>query len=355
MKNKVSLEHTRTTLVIFLALLVFLIVVCFWVAKPFLLAITMGGILALLEYPVFKKLRDKVVFPRVASALVTIGTLLLVIIPVSVFLTLAFKQGMALAQLASENDKLSVQSVTSHFSNSSLFDMMRTTPEELNVKIHESIQKVGKSAMALALDIAGQIPNIIMQIIMACITCFFLLVDGRRLGLWMKDKIPLDRDIIKRFYTSFKDTAQASVLATFAAGAAQSAIILVGFLVLGVPGVFLAVGVTFIFAWIPILGCGPVWITASIYLYNEGAVFKVVLMVVFGLLASVADNFVRPFVLKGKSNLHFLVSLVAVFGGIRFFGILGVFLGPILAAVTISILQIWPAVAQRFGLMTQDL
>ena len=55
---------------------------------------------------------------------------------------------------------------------------------------------------------------------------------------------------------------------------------------------------------------------------------------------------------NGKvSKMHPLVSLVAVFGGIERFGIMGILLGPILAAVLIALLQIWPAVGQRFGLL----
>jgi predicted PurR-regulated permease PerM len=74
-------------------------------------------------------------------------------------------------------------------------------------------------------------------------------------------------------------------------------------------------------------------------------------MVAFGLMAGLVDNFVRPLVLKGRSKMHPLVSLVAIFGGIEMFGILGIFLGPILAAVLIALLQLWPEVGQRFGLL----
>ena len=74
-------------------------------------------------------------------------------------------------------------------------------------------------------------------------------------------------------------------------------------------------------------------------------------MVVCGLMTGLVDNFVRPLILQGRSKMHPLVSLVAIFGGIEMFGILGIFLGPILAAVLIALLQIWPEVGQRFGLL----
>ena len=74
-------------------------------------------------------------------------------------------------------------------------------------------------------------------------------------------------------------------------------------------------------------------------------------MVVCGLMTGIVDNVVRPMILKGRSKMHPLVSLVAIFGGIEMFGILGIFLGPILAAILIALLQIWPEVGQRFGLL----
>ena len=74
-------------------------------------------------------------------------------------------------------------------------------------------------------------------------------------------------------------------------------------------------------------------------------------MVVCGLMAGIVDNVVRAIILQGRSKMHPLVSLVAIFGGIERFGIMGIFLGPILAAVLIALLQLWPTVGQRFGLL----
>jgi predicted PurR-regulated permease PerM len=118
-----------------------------------------------------------------------------------------------------------------------------------------------------------------------------------------------------------------------------------------VPAAFLAAGATFLFAWIPLVGCSPVWLAGAIYLYAQDALLKAILMVVCGLMAGLVDNVVRPMILQGRSTMHPLVSLVAVFGGMERFGIMGILLGPILAAVLIALLQIWPEVAHRFGLL----
>jgi predicted PurR-regulated permease PerM len=128
-------------------------------------------------------------------------------------------------------------------------------------------------------------------------------------------------------------------------------VMLLGFLLLGVPAAFLAAGATFLFAWTPLVGSTPVWLAGAIYLYAPEALLRTLLMVACGLLAGLVDNFVRAMILKGRSKMHPLVSLVAIFGGIEMFGIMGIFLGPILAAVLIALLQCWPEVGQRFGLL----
>jgi predicted PurR-regulated permease PerM len=141
------------------------------------------------------------------------------------------------------------------------------------------------------------------------------------------------------------------IWATLAAAAAQSAMMLLSYLTLGVPAASLAAGATFLFAWIPLVGSSPVWLAGAIYLYAHDAILKAILMVVFGLMAGIVDNVVRPMILRGRSKMHPLVSLVAIFGGIEMFGIMGIFLGPILAAVLIALLQLWPEIGQRFGLL----
>ena len=116
---------------------------------------------------------------------------------------------------------------------------------------------------------------------------------------------------------------------------------------------FLAGGATFVCSWIPLVGSSPVWLIGAIYLFSQGSTLRACIMVAFGLLAGIVDNIIRPAVLNGRSNMHPLVSLVAIFGGIGMFGILGIFMGPILAAVMISLLQIWPIIGERFGLMAK--
>src|SRR4029453_13827741 len=78
-------------------------------------------------------------------------------------------------------------------------------------------------------------------------------------------KLPLAADVRVQVVQSFQDTAISVIWATLAASAAQSAVILLSYLTLGVPAAFLAAGATFLLAWIPLVGSSPVWLTGAMY------------------------------------------------------------------------------------------
>lgn len=101
-------------------------------------------------------------------------------------------------------------------------------------------------------------------------------------------------------------SAVAAIRATLISSTVASAIMLVTYLSLGVPGAFFAAGIF--------------------------------------------DNVVRPFLLKGRgvTEMHPYISLIALLGGVHLFGVLGMFLGPVLMALLLALLQVWPAVARGY-------
>lgn len=334
----------------FLALLIAVLVINGLMVLPYVLAVTMGGILAVLAQPVWQWLTGHHIPPRVAAAVVVLGVVLVLIAPLAVFVTKAIQQGIAIGHRLADGG-VSVRSLLDHVSGWAPIETLIGSPDAFETQARRWMQSAGTTATATILGLAAHLPNLVLQVALASIACFFLLVDGPRLRGWMTDKLPIAADVRVHVGQSFQETAISVIWATIAAAAAQSAVMLLSYLTLGVPAAFLAAGATFLFAWIPLVGSTPVWLAGAIYLYTQDALLKALLMVVCGLMTGLVDNFVRPLILQGRSKMHPLVSLVAIFGGIEMFGILGIFLGPILAAVLIALLQIWPEVGQRFGLL----
>jgi predicted PurR-regulated permease PerM len=344
-------REKTATLVVFLSLLFALLFLVLWMIGPYFLAILAGGILSLMARPAYKSLCIRGIRPKTAAGIVTISLVLIAIVPGTLCLTVAVKQAIALSRGISTHDVFSIAHFADLISQWTPAEMLGFTGDDIAEKLREWVQASINIGTSVALGIAGYVPRIALQLTLAIITCFFFLTDGPQFISWFSDRIPLDGTVRTRIASSFRDTAISSIWATFAASGSQSIVIFLGYLVLGVPSSFLAGAATFILAWVPVIGSTPVWVIAAGYLYSNDMIIRAAIMVVIGFLAGITDNIVRPVVLGGRSDLHPLVSLIAIIGGVGLFGILGVFLGPIATAVLTSLLQVWPEVAAKFGLL----
>jgi len=82
-----------------------------------------------------------------------------------------------------------------------------------------------------------------------------------------------------------------------------------------------------------------VWVPASIYLLASGSWIKAIILVGWGLVVFLIDNVLRPYLIGGRTQMHPLLIFFAVFGGLNLFGFLGLFIGPVILAVTITLLR----------------
>ncbi|MCC6278851.1 MAG: AI-2E family transporter [Oligoflexia bacterium] len=73
-------------------------------------------------------------------------------------------------------------------------------------------------------------------------------------------------------------------------------------------------------------------------------------MTLVGVFISFSDNLIRPLVIKGRDNMHPFLALIAIFGGVKLFGFFGVFVGPIVAAMLVALLELWPHIGGQLGI-----
>jgi predicted PurR-regulated permease PerM len=326
----------RAHLVTFLGALLVCLAVVLWMIGPYLLALFLGGTLAMLAYPSYLWLRARSWGPRSSATAVTFLMLLLVIAPLTGFSILAVRQGIAIGGELAELQEFSPKAITVALSRWQLVRMVIGDPGLVNARLKSTLQAAGQFTSAAVLTLGAGVPAFLLQLTLTLIAFFYFLLDGE--------------NVQAKLVEAFRDTMVSAVLAGLADASSLAAMISAGFLLLDVPGAFLAGGMTFIFAWIPVLGTLPALFAGSLYLYMQGSHIRLALMIVLALATSAVDHMVRPLVLKGRTGLHPLVGLVAIFSGIQMFGILGVFIGPILAAMLLALLRIWPSIGYRFGI-----
>ena len=336
---------------VFLILGLFLLVLMIFIARPFLLAIVAGGMMALVLNPAYLRLHLK--FNKHVSAFVATALMVLVVLlPM-----------LGLAVVALKDANIVVTHLMSDSSTSSLQIWWKEVVPKVasmipfveNPDIEQHALVLGKFLMdwssRMVFRLASEIPALLLQLTLGTLSCYFLLVDGPRFFSFAKNLLPLPAEIHNEISQAFHDATRATLFASLAAAILQSCIVALTFMLLKIPAVALAAGATFIFAWVPVVGSVPVFVAAGLWLSSLGAWGKLVALIIAASVTGVADNLVRPSILKGASDMHPLVSLVAILGGVELFGLLGVMIGPVLVAIFLACARVWPSVARSAGWM----
>jgi|CXWL01.1.fsa_nt_gi predicted PurR-regulated permease PerM len=315
-----------------------------WMVGPYLMALFLGGTLAMLAYRPYQWLRARGWSDRPAAASIAALFLLLVAAPLAGFATIAVRQGVEVGREMAELKGFSPRAMGAAISR---WEPVRAVVGDPHEMLKSSIQSAGQLMTSVVLKLGKSVPEFLLQLILALVAFYFFLVDGERFveGLWRL--VAVERGVRKRLAAAFQESAASAVLAGLAAAVIQSVLIMAGYLILQVPGAFLAGALTFIFAWIPVLGSAPASLAGLLYLYAQGSTVKMAVMLALALTASVSDNLVRALVLQGRAGMHPLAGFVSVIGGIRMFGILGVVIGPIMAAMLLSLLRVRLLIADR--------
>jgi predicted PurR-regulated permease PerM len=265
------------------------------------------------------------------------------------FSVLAVRQGISAVADMPDLAGFSPQSITRDLSRSDLVRTLVGNRAQVNDHIKSGFYSLGQYLTRGVLNLAKGIPEFMLQITLAVIACFFFLKDGKRFVTWLLSLSPFHPAVQERLMDTFHNTALSTVAASLVSSSIQATITALTFLALGVPAAFLAGGASFILSWLPVVGSAPVWLAGAIYLFLHGSLVPMCILLVVGILAGLSDNVVRALMLRGQAAMHPLVGLVAVFGGINMFGILGVFIGPILAAMFIALLKLWPELLGRMS------
>lgn len=175
---------------------------------------------------------------------------------------------------------------------------------------------------------------------------FFLLAEGGRMLNSVIKISPLQEQYIRELVAEFDRACRAIVSATLLSALAQGILAGIGFYVCGLrSSVALLMLLTMVLALVPFTGAAAVWVPVSLYLYfYQGATWAAVGLAVYGtIIISGADNVIKPLVLHGQSNLHPLLALLSVIGGIQALGPIGILVGP----MVVVFLQVLLKLVQR--------
>jgi len=317
---------------------VFLVVVyiCFLIAKPFLPAIFTGMILAYLFFPIYgffcRNIKgNTVVWLRkevVISVIITILVLALLLVP-SVFIVqkLTDETVLVYSYVRSRDFSLLVSNVVGY---------------DVSEYVKQSVDRGLYYILKLGSDFVLTIPKFLLNFFVALFVMYFFLIDGQRLIERIKDTLPMDAKGKNQIFSRFKKTTDALMYGNLVVALIQGGLALIGFLIFGISGAFLWGIITVIVSFLPVLGTAIVWLPLGLVQLAKGDMFSGLGIIIYGgLVISTIDNLIRPKLVSSRADIHPIIILVGVLGGISLMGFIGFIVGPLILALLLEFFDIY--------------
>lgn len=188
---------------------------------------------------------------------------------------------------------------------------------------------------------AGDVlPDLLVGVAVMIIALYYFLADGPAMIQSLMRLSPLDDRYEEQLLREFATVSRAVVLATLLSALAQGILAGIGYFFAGVGSVALLTMLTMLFALIPFIGGAAVWVPCCLWLFLEGRTTAAILLTIYcAVVVSMADNVIKPLVLQGQSNLHPLLALLSVLGGVKALGPIGIVVGPMVVAFLQALLK----------------
>ncbi|MFP3941094.1 MAG: AI-2E family transporter [Thermoanaerobaculia bacterium] len=316
------------------------------VIRRFLLAVLLAAVFAGLAYPLYHWLLRRMRGRRTLASVSTILLLLLgFALPLAGFLTVVAAEAVQVSQGAGEwfeeqEDRL--EDLRSMVERLPFVDRLLPESGELAEQFGEVAGRTGGALMGKVAAATRGTLNFLLQIFILLYAMFFFLVDGPAILRRILFYVPLDPKeeaaLLERFISVTRATLRGSLLI----GIIQGFLAGLGFWATGVPGPAFWGTVMVVLSVIPALGAALVWVPAVVYLFLLGEVGAGVgLLAWCAVVVSLADNFLRPWLVGRDARMSDLLILLSTLGGIFLFGAVGFIVGPIVAALFVSIWHIY--------------
>lgn len=323
--------------IITVIILAVLAVLSFFLLKDILLAIIFGVILAFVFSPVHDWLNKKVKSKNLSVAIISIFLILLIFVPI----------WLITPPLIDESLKIYFASQKMDFTKAidNLFPAVFSSAEfssEIGSIIYSFVNRTINSFVNYVSGFILNFPQILLQLMVALFTFFFVLRDKENIFSYLKSLMPFSKDVEDKIFEQTKGITISVLYGQVIMGLIQGLIAGAGFFIFGIPNALFLTILACLAGIFPIIGTTVIWVPVVIYLLiTEGSMISVIGVTIFGLIAVFIDNILKPIFVSHRTSMPASIVLFGMIGGFFFFGILGFILGPLILAYLLIILEIY--------------
>ena len=333
-----------TGFVALVAVLLIALYVCWLMFQPFLNVLMWAAVLAVVFYPMHRRIRAETRRPTVAAAISTLLVVLFILLPVTLITVAVVRELTQVAQSFQAPDHSwnipMPSAVTWLLEWAGQYVEIDIDRESARKFLAERMQTWGATLAASTLMLVGGAVGAVTQTLLVVFTLFYFFRDGERIRQAAYEMLPLQRVQWQDIGSRTKDVIGATVYGVLAIAAIQGTLGTFIFWILGLPSPLLWGVVMFFLSMIPMAGAFLVWMPAAIYLALTGSLTQAGILVVWGVLViGGIDNILSPRLVGRRASLHELLIFFAVLGGLQVFGVLGLILGPVVVAMTLALIE----------------
>jgi predicted PurR-regulated permease PerM len=313
------------------------------VLRPFLVPMAWAGILAYATWPLYRVVRRRTRRPRLAAALFTAGVSLGVGVPVAWLLAALAAEashGISVAREWLDAGAPAPAWIAGWPWLAERFDELRARSVVSPTEVLRYATRYAAQISSRLVDLAGGLASNVFKFAIAMVTLYVFYVDGERITAQVRRlatiAFPHARQGVLEHVGA---VVRAVVFGLLGTALAQGLIAGVGFALFGVPSPVMLGALTFGSSFLP-MGPTLVWGAAALWLLFGGHSYAAAGLAIYGVvLISSIDNVLRPLLISGgTTRIPFLLVFFGVLGGLMAFGVLGLFLGPVLLSVSFALI-----------------
>lgn len=323
--------------------------------SPFIMVLILAAILVTVFYGAYQKILSLVYNRKIlASLIATFLIIVLIVVPLLVFVVLLGSQARDVYVYIVEQVRTGALDWLIKWSPGGfIYDSIWFLREHLQGLIDFESIDLKKSIMDFAWTVTDWLVKqsttllkgffwMLINFVVLGFSMFFMFKDGELIIERIKTLSPLPSEHEEELFKKFREISNATLYGIFLTAIVQGTLGGIGFAIAGIPNALFwgtAIGV---FSLVPVIGTGTIWLPAAILLLASQSWFGGIFLLFWGAgVVSTVDNFIRPYLISGKTKMNQLLMFLAVFGGIFAFNLIGVIIGPLVLTLFFAFLHIY--------------
>lgn len=313
----------------------------------FVIAVLMAVVFSALLHPLYGRVRRAVRGgPALTSAIVMLFLLIAIGVPVFAFAGILAGEALSVSETVQPwlREQIGADGTAALRLPEWLPFGEKLEPYKTQIveKLGELAGSFGQFLFNSIREATGASVGVLLNLFVFLYAMFFFLMRGTDLIDSALRYLPLDSSDRDRLIERGLTVSRAILKSILIIGVLQGALVALAFWVLGIDGALFWGTIVLILSAIPGLGSAVVWAPGAVYLFAVGQPFEAVALAVWGtLVVGLVDNILRPRLVGGEAKVPDLFILLAILGGIGAFGVVGIIVGPIIAAVFLTVLDIY--------------